>query len=205
MPTPFLRRLMARLKGGAEYSLELLQKHFARLNLKAQPHSPRMLGSVHFRLQFRQFAEEGVKQPFLPEQVSVGGVHQSPLAPRPSPRQSISPTWMQPPYRLRQVSTPTRLRSCWTPFTPFLPKSEQTTRYAPASGCDKPAGRRPDRRSQSASPPPRRFRGRPEGADKPAQAHTGQFRDNLIDFLSETAPVADRRAPQSCARWCVSR
>ena len=79
MPTPFLRRLMARLKVGAEYSLELLQKHFARLNLKAQPHSPRMLGSVQFRLQFSQLAEEGLIQPFLPEQVSPGGVHQSPL------------------------------------------------------------------------------------------------------------------------------
>jgi hypothetical protein len=91
MPTPFLRRLMARLKVGAEYSLELLQKHFARLNLKAQPHFPRMLGSVQFRLQFRQFAEEGVKQPFLPEQVSVGGVHQSPLAYRPSPSAKHQP------------------------------------------------------------------------------------------------------------------
>ncbi len=97
MPTPFLRRLMARLKGGAEYSLELLQKHFARLNLKAQPHSPRMLGSVHFRLQFRQFAEEGVKQPFLPEQVSVGGVHQ---------KSSCSPTLASAKHQADLDATP---------------------------------------------------------------------------------------------------
>ena len=57
------------------YSFELHYKRFARLNLKAKPQSPRVLGSAQFKLQFCHLLHESLKQLFLPEPVSFGGVH----------------------------------------------------------------------------------------------------------------------------------